>query len=60
MSEQQPEQQPEGEQLSKSALMQLESLAYHKWTVLRTEAEKAHAEYVRVADRLNNIKLGES
>lgn len=48
------------EPAGKETLARLESLAYHKWSVLRAEAERAHAEYVRVADRVNALKLAEA
>jgi len=37
-----------------------ESLAYHRMSVARTEYESAHADYVRIADRLNDLKIQES
>jgi hypothetical protein len=47
-------------ELSRDELVQQESLAYHKMSIARTEYESAHADYVRIADRLNDLKMRES
>jgi len=49
-----------GESLSRDALERMESLAYHKFSVLRSEAEAAHREYTRIADRYNDLKIADS
>jgi len=46
--------------ITRQELERQESLAYHRMSLARTQYEQAHAEYVRIGDRLNDLKIRES